>query len=190
MLRFLKTANGIFKQAFADYDKPTSLSFGVTIHYEKFPLYEALRLSQDMLFGVAKAEKNGAAIQLQKHAGQSAAVFIYNDALEEVLSLQADIFTNADNEVLLSAMHKLALFESAFLCADSTAAVQNLFENTFDAAAHENNDFVHKRLPLFYDTLRTAQHIRAVDAPCNPVRAMGYLLRILKFFVEKEGDRT
>jgi CRISPR-associated protein Cmr2 len=52
--------------------KQATLSFGVSITYYKFPLYEALEKSRDLLFCQAKSkEKNNIAFILTKHSGQS-----------------------------------------------------------------------------------------------------------------------
>ncbi|SFV51961.1 CRISPR-associated RAMP Cmr2 [hydrothermal vent metagenome] len=50
----------------------TTLSFGVGITYYKYPLYEALSQSREILFGIAKRYngKNALAIRAQKHSGQ------------------------------------------------------------------------------------------------------------------------
>ena len=50
-----------------------SLSFGVSIQYYKYPLYEARQTAADLLFGVAKKHpnKNTMAIKLHKHSGQT-----------------------------------------------------------------------------------------------------------------------
>ena len=55
---FLKAANEIFAKHFSTYQLSTSLSFGVLIAYNRFPLYEALSASADLLFGHAKNVKN------------------------------------------------------------------------------------------------------------------------------------
>ncbi|MGI6370623.1 MAG: type III-B CRISPR-associated protein Cas10/Cmr2 [Ignavibacteria bacterium] len=48
-----------------------SLSFGVSITYYKYPLYEALESARDLLFGVAKniEGKNAIALDMRKHSG-------------------------------------------------------------------------------------------------------------------------
>ncbi|MDD3505906.1 MAG: type III-B CRISPR-associated protein Cas10/Cmr2, partial [Sulfurimonas sp.] len=55
-----------------------TLSFGVSINYIKFPLYEALQNSRELLFSKAKSgSKNNIAFNVTKHSGQSFATTIY-----------------------------------------------------------------------------------------------------------------
>ena len=192
---FVKEANGVFGKHFGGV---CTLSFGVTVCYRKFPLYEALADSAHMLFSVAKSKKNCLAVRMQKHAGQSEGLIISNSALDAFLKLQDKVldayFGEADkkSEVLLSALHKLALFGSSFDGANGDeAVVQNLFENHFDSEAHKNNDFVSKTLPEFFIGLYRDTDICAIDESGivdSKALTMCYILRVLKFFVEKGGE--
>ncbi len=267
---FIRSANGIFKRNFEQYNKPTSLSFGITMCYYKFPLYEALDDSAGLLFGVAKDKdrKNCAVIRLQKHAGQSEGLVIPNAALDEFLALKdvivkpevtasvnkkeeaeascgfgdqtADGKTAEKNErVIVSALHKLSLFEPLLQAAKKDAeqeketltkkaeeAAKNAYENateeekqkaietaiekaTAEASAkyrknivtlfgnifdakEQQSDFLLKTLPDFYHKLETSLKIDAVTdkgLQNNSVTDIAYVLRILKFFNEKAGDR-
>lgn len=188
---FVHDANEIFGEIFDKYNKPTSLSFGITIAYYKFPLYEALSDSANLLFGIAKSKKNGLAIRLQKHAGQSEGLFISNEALKELIDLQKIVLKKED-EILVSAMHKLSQFKGIFNASTDKETVCNLFVNTFDASSHENNTFVHNVLPEFFWNLQNGLKINAVDAAGitsnDSALTMCDVLRILKFFIEKDGD--
>ena len=188
---FIAEANDIFREKFKKYNQPVSLSFGITIAYYKFPLYEALSDSAEMLFGIAKSVKNCTAIRIQKHAGQSEGLLISNDAIDRFLYLQQSIW-GEKSETLLSAMHKIKLFESAFDNSFDFNTIKNLFVNTFDAAAHKENSFVHKVLPEIFYGLRNQAGIYAIDENGiqhdNAVLTMYYMLRIMKFFVEKDGE--
>lgn len=64
--------------------KPT-ISFGISIQYVKYPLYEALNESQHLLDDVVKGlqeTRNSMAVHLQKHSGQSCCLRISNDSVE------------------------------------------------------------------------------------------------------------
>jgi CRISPR/Cas system-associated protein Cas10 (large subunit of type III CRISPR-Cas system) len=171
-----------------------SLSFGISICFKKFPLYEALDDSAKLLFGIAKEKKNCIAMRLQKHSGQSEGLLIYNDALDDVLNLQKTVLEKdvSSNDVLLSALYKTEQFSKLFLEAKTEAQIENLFINTFDASEHKNNSFVHKQLPEFYGKIRENKKILALseDEPekdKNDIKVFNFVLRILKFFVEKAG---
>ena len=180
-----------------------SLSFGIFICFEKFPLYEALAESANLLFDIAKSKKNCLAIKLQKHSGQSEGLLIKNNSIEDYLKLQTASFVPAaDNKnegsanmVLLSALYKTELFEKLFNEATTKVRVDNLFKNVFDAPYHEYNSFVHKDLPDFYNSILSESGIIPLDESgivkdANAVKAFSFALRILKFFVEKGGKKN
>lgn len=188
---FVADANGAFKSAFEKYNKPTSLSFGITMAYYKFPLYEALSDSADLLFKIAKQKKNGVAVRLQKHAGQSEGLFVSNSSLNEFINLQK-IISEDKNDILVSALHKVAMFKDLFNASKDEITVENIFKNTFDADAHKNNEFVGKNLPSMFYKLQNGVYIKAVDE--NGLKendtslAFCYMLRLMKFFIEKGGE--
>ena len=67
-----------------------TLSFGISIQYHKFPLYEALNNARSLLFGVCKEEedtRNGVAVYLQKHSGKAYKLFIPNEKMDVLLEL-------------------------------------------------------------------------------------------------------
>ncbi len=123
---------------------------------------------------------------------------------EEAEDSQTSSESDTD-QVLLSAMHKLKAFEALFdgATADqperqdqnaaASTAIYNLFQNVFDAAGHEGNTFVHRTLPHIYATDCLTGHISALnkdgEREKSPVLAMYQYLRILRFFVEKAGDK-
>lgn len=198
VFEFIQSANGIFADSFKDYPEANaSLSFGVTVAYYKFPLYEALAQSADMLFGQAKSVKNCVAFNLQKHSGQSEGLLITNSALETVVNNLNSVMKIKD-DTLLSAMHKLGLFKQAFNNTSSAAEIENLFLNTFDADAHEDNNFVRKTLPDLFKFIarggdsENGRGIYAIDkkgiVKGDPVFTMQSLMRVMKFYVEKGGE--
>jgi len=81
-----------------------SLSFGVSIHYYKFPLYEALEKSRDLLFQSKKYSRNAMAISLSKHSGQSIGFLFqnnYNAAIQSIIDLGHDNGRDSDKEVMI-----------------------------------------------------------------------------------------
>lgn len=214
VFNFVKDANKLFKQMFNKYiemieseneDKSDdekiavpSLSFGISICFKKFPLYEALADSATLLFDFAKSKKNCTAVRLQKHSGQSEGLLICNDVLDDYLEIQNIVLSkNSDSttEILLSALYKTEQFEELFLEAKDNVQIENLFKNTFDAVAHNNDDFVHKHLPCFYNNIRSKKRLFSLsekedDSRYNDIRVFNFALRILKFFVEKGGKEV
>lgn len=191
--------NSQFRKTVNFKDIP-SLSFGVTIAFKHFPLYEALDDSAGLLFGVAKmGEKNRAAIRLQKHSGQSEGLVIANSELEylsDMLRFVVDKKTgnNTTDKVFLSALHKFALFEKSFNAACTKAEIDNLFINTFDGPEHKNNTFLLGKLPELLLKLNSNAKIYPLDdtgvATGEASLTMQYVLRVLKFFVEKGSSSS
>ena len=91
-------------------------------------------------------------------------------------------------------MHKLTLFEKLFNSAAETEAIQNLFDNTFDADAHKGNLFLKTTLPVFFCDLKEMLNIYPIDDSGirskkeNTVLTMNYILRVIKFFTESGGE--
>lgn len=85
-----KQLNTLFKEKVSSYERPELLlSFGISISYYKFPMNEALKQAQHLLFKKAKywnkdkkdktVEKNALAFRILKHSGYY---------LEEILDLR------------------------------------------------------------------------------------------------------
>lgn len=218
----MKSVRELFDECFADYiggirafnetlpedkksekkDIPT-LSFGALICHKKYPLYEAVAQSYDLLTQVAKNRegKNAAAVQLLKHSGQSESLVFSCTSLEGICELLDTIISAKSAEeasdreqVLLSAAQKILLFEALFENADKKF-IKNLFVNTFDADAHQEGakNFLHERLPDFFARYCVSGQICAHAAgkkQKSPTKAFtfGQLLRMMKFFVEKGDD--
>lgn len=168
-----------------------SLSLGISICFKKFPLYEALSDSANLLFNVAKDKKNCTAIRLQKHSGQAEGLLIYNDGLEDLLALQKNVLKKVDaaSDIILSALYKTEQFSTLFHKAEGEQ-IAHLFKNTFDAPEHKGNDFVHKDLPVFYRKIREKHRIYALgdkglEENKNDITVFNFAMRMLKFFVEK-----
>ena len=105
-----------------------------------------------------------------------------------------------NDDILLTCLHTFHEARAVFLLADANNT-KDLFKNMFDADVHEENNFLHVSLPKLYkdhcltgqscalnddgEKVMTIKEEREVpDAP----EALHYLLRILKFFVEKAEE--
>jgi CRISPR-associated protein Cmr2 len=129
-----------------------TLSFGIHISYEKFPLYEALEESRNLLFVKAKSEpKNNIAFRVRKHSGQTFQSVvhkghenIYNTFLK--ISSSIEDGDGVDN-FLHSLHHKINSYKTTLeQIADDKDRVKNFFDNYF------NND-VHKQYEKFFEQL-------------------------------------
>ena len=200
IFEFTKEANEHFVKSFAKFKKDVSLSFGIFVAYEKFPLYEALEESGHLLFDIAKDinNKNCVAIRFQKHSGQSEGLIIPNKDMQEYITFHNNCIKNtsddADEKVIYSSMHKFALFDYMFNNAE-TAELENVFKNIFDADKQRSNSFLRKDLYEFFKKLKENLNISMIkgrdkdkkDLNSHALK-MEYILRIIKFFKEKAGD--
>lgn len=153
----------------------TSISFGVSINYKKYPLYEALKKASSQLFGVSKGVegKNATSIYLQKHSGKNIDLIFKKlegnkkpedskkpednkkyKPIIELLNLQLEIKeTNDGNYFLNSVRQKIVNFKQLFISAIELndkekvkKAIENLFENLFkDVYENENKDYIQKK---------------------------------------------
>lgn len=136
LLDKLKELDSAYKKIF---DGRSTLSFGVSITYEKYPLYEALEKSRDALFGKAKKykSKNAIAIDIHKHSGQSFTTTmglreerfeIFNELLKNVL----DRSTEMPRGVHFT-LNKLKPLVQHI----SNEQIDNIFENFFNEEIHQ-----------------------------------------------------
>lgn len=87
----------------------TSMSYGVSITYYKFPLYEALAKARTLLFEQAKKVqgKNAIAWELQKHSGSSFAGSL-SKSNDKLYNAFKEVIKNSPNEAVVSAVsHKI-----------------------------------------------------------------------------------
>ena len=125
-------------------------------------------------------------------------MLISNDSIDSFIELHNKITEEKDkdnSEILLSAMHKLALFSEMFNSAEGLNEIKNIFKNTFDADAHKDNSFLSDVLPEFFSGLKTKSinlypiTENGVDFNIDDcVLTMTYVLRIIKFFTESAGE--
>ncbi len=164
-------------------DIEASLSFGVSITYRKYPLYEALESARNLLFGVAKEikEKNAVAWSLRKHSGGTfdCAFSLKNDDLKKQFTEL--IKTTTDNDTVSAVAHKIRQFESLVsivLESGKQDRLDSLFKKVleFDVEKESYFNAVKKLMPVLYNEigetnyskilyslLRTAKFIKGED---------------------------
>lgn len=191
-----------------------SLSFGVSINYKKFPLYEAFENGVELLFGVAKQEKkkNTTAVKFQKHSGKSTSLIITGTKPEvevlgdfksenKVYELIRELlkqYNNDSDDFLKAVRLKLyefkILFQKAILEENKEnrrRLLENLFDNVFDHEPHkdeENKKYIEKIKELLIE-LSGDESIKIIEdhgiKEERVILIMDSVLRILKFFTEK-----
>ena len=181
-----------------------SLSFGIFISYYKFPLYEALQESANLLFGDAKApeRKDCIAVRLQKHSGQSAHLILPNKCVDTFLKLQEIVVDNRNSvinkkdsdeeEFLLSAAQKVVLFKRLFNLAETDQQIDNVFTNTFDAKEQQKFEADLVAVKDFLKACKKANRQIEVTDDDNKLSSsnaavLNTVLRVIKFYTEKKG---
>lgn len=191
-----------------------SLSFGISINYIKFPLYEAFDDARSLLFGTAKSfgSKNNIAVKLHKHSGQAAGFVCHlasgaekDGVFEKFLNFLRDFVdkapdSKAEDQLIHSVLYHLenqqALFDAAMNgCEDDNgAAVQNAFINAFDNAGQSDESKQNKRLADLAIAIAAEfkkKHIKGIgdmkDAAKleNRLYVLTSMLRTIKFLTEE-----
>ncbi|MBD3829406.1 MAG: type III-B CRISPR-associated protein Cas10/Cmr2 [Arcobacter sp.] len=155
------------------FQPKATLSFGLSITYYKFPLYEALEKSRDLLFGKAKqSQKNNIAYEVVKHSGQTFGGVVHKggNAYEKFLEF-VSIEKSLDDNFLHSLHHKIDLHKTTLeAIKHDDKKPLNFFKNYFNEANHdEYKEFFEKlisyikeeqNLNNIYATLRFVKFIK------------------------------
>lgn len=120
----------------------SSLSFGISIFYFKYPLSKALKRADEQLNYIAKKNKgkNSLALQLTQHSGQSTQLlFSFSDSpLSDFNSYLKNIIS-AEKEVPHGILAKLAKFKTLIINAEGEEDINNIFENVIKDDSHKKN---------------------------------------------------
>ncbi len=128
------------------FNNVTTISFGVSITYFKYPLYEALEKSRNALEAKAKKyknkSKNAVALSVQKHSGQSFDFVIGKNepAYMHFEMLMGDILAKG-SELPHSIHHKLAQMQpliKALPTKEKAMRLKAIFENFFNEELHQS----------------------------------------------------
>ena len=161
----------------------STLSFGITVNYIKYPLYEALENSRELLFNKAKnSQRDNIAFKVTKHSGQSFETIIHkgNDKVyKKFLDFVSNIAKKEDNHNFLHSLHhKIDTYKTTLeLIADDRERLENFFANYFNEDEHKQYkeffetliDFIYevfqdktieKKLDLIYATLRFVKFVK------------------------------
>ncbi|MEN4045377.1 type III-B CRISPR-associated protein Cas10/Cmr2 [Sulfurimonas sp. NWX367] len=163
-------------QDFSTNIPEATLSFGISINYVKFPLYEALENSRKQLFAKAKTEdKNSVAFQVTKHSGQSFETIIRKNDTEvyqKFLKLMTTLEDEQNNSNFLHSLHhKIKSYKTTLNeILHNEKKLHNFFDNYFNEAGHsEYKDFfdelvsymaASKDLNQVYATLRFMKFVK------------------------------
>ena len=145
-----------------------SISFGISIFYYKYPLYEAFKQVQYQLFGVAKDKKYKECIALtvQKHSGQTMNLIIKNktgqadnlvDKLYELISTgkigsstgSSSGEVSENNSIMYHLMNNKFFFIFAMKQAiqeKKPQIIKNAFNNYFDHVTQKEEGHIREKV--------------------------------------------
>lgn len=114
----------------------TTMSYGISMTYYKYPLYEALEKARDALFDTAKNKiegKNAVVWTLQKHSGSSFKASLSKN-LSDLYNALLQVINATESEQLVSAVsHKIRQNEVLLsLWLDDKQNMQQRISNFFD----------------------------------------------------------
>ncbi|MCC6752780.1 MAG: type III-B CRISPR-associated protein Cas10/Cmr2 [Saprospiraceae bacterium] len=137
-----------------------TLSYGISITFYKFPLYEAKNMSYELLYEIKNftKDKNAVNVKLMKHSGQTLPFLIPKDVKNASNLWKAFLdlvdSTNSSGEFLNSFTYKLNTLKPLITHAASRGNIRlhNLFKNSFNENYGSNRNF-YNALVTFIETL-------------------------------------
>ncbi len=160
-----------------------SLSFGVSITYYKYPLYEALESARNLLFGKAKGikEKKAVAWCLRKHSGGTFEAAFSLKETELKTQFENLIAATTDKDTVSAIAHKLRQEEALVnivLESNSADRLDALFEKVleFDKDKASYFNAVKAIMPTLFKTIGKKDYIQTLYG----------LLRTAKFIKGEE----
>lgn len=115
-----------------------SLSFGISISYYKYPLYEAFEKARNLLFGTAKEvkQKKAVAWSFRKHSGGT---------FEAAFSLKDNNFANAFAELIKATTENTVVSAVAHKIRDKEALVKSVMKGEKDIPYLNNQEEINER---------------------------------------------
>lgn len=160
-----------------------SLSFGVSITYYKYPLYEALESARNLLFGKAKGirDKKAVAWSLRKHSGGTFEAAFSLKETELKTQFENLIAATTDKDTVSAIAHKLRQEEALVnivLESNSADRLDALFEKVleFDKDKASYFNAVKAIMPTLFKTIGKKDYIQTLYG----------LLRTAKFIKGEE----
>jgi CRISPR-associated protein Cmr2 len=167
-----------------------TLSFGVSIQYYKFPLYEALKKSRDLLFdykkGAKSGNKNNIAFSVTKHSGQTFSAVIHKGDKElyenfKLFSSNTKGGEGLDN-FLGSLHHKLDAHKTVLShIGEDKERLEAFFQNYFNKDEHiQYADIFAQMVEFMYEAYKSNDKDKALET-------VYATLRFVKFI---QGDKA
>lgn len=186
-------------------DSQTSMSYGISMTYHKYPLYEALAKARDSLFVTAKKNvkgKNAVAWTLQKHSGSSFSAALSKNMMGLYAALKK-VIEATENEQLVSAVshkirHNEVLLSLWLNVSDENMIkqrIQNFFDNIVDIEGKSDAaiKYMEAVQGLLFEVYKNADSLSKETDKLKKMKeltAFVYgMLRTTKFVKGKEEDK-
>lgn len=184
--------------------KIPTLSFGCSISFYKFPLYEALEQADRLLEDVAKEKdkakkdriKNNLAFRLLKHSGSAFQGRLHlgkKENADALFRIFADLLdeTIADpDRKLNSVTYKIRQSEKLFgLILGEPDSLKNFFDNSFNEAVHQEKgkkDYFGQVAGLSHAVYKTPD-AQLGEPDDEPIQTVYHLLKTVQFLTADES---
>ena len=176
-----------------------TLSFGISVNYEKSPLYEALEDAKRLLFSEAKeGKKQQIALSMHKHSGKSVFLLFPNCGAEktpmkkliDLIDTSAKKQTDKTDAVLHSILYQIETFRTLFTTSyENHKNTQDLYDNLFDSAAHDMGRSYINKIKALGDVIAAFPDCSADNEKNGithePVDVLTSMLRFAKLYTER-----
>lgn len=162
----------------------TSMSYGVSITYNKYPLYEAWRIAGNLLFDEAKhlKKKNAIAWQLQKHSGSTHKGKISKSNTELYDAFTHILYTLSTDTLFSSVAHKIRANE-ILLGLWKETSINNIkirlkafFDKIIDTEDKDNCVYLSQVQELLIQLYKILQEEETEDKPSKEVNDISELI--------------
>lgn len=181
----------------------TNMSFGLSVTYAKFPLYEAWQYAADQLFGKAKRnweQKHALAWKLQKHSGSGFEGDLTREDAELYKAFKELLCIPAPERIVSAVAHKLRANEGLLaLLEDKTDAeyskrLDAFFKEVIDIEGKDDTAllYLEQVKNLLKETRKSLKHKKQSssqpdETPAARLVSTVYgMLRTAKFFIGEE----
>lgn len=171
-----------------DLIRPT-LSFGVSITYYKFPLFEALDKA-DFLLHQAKETRNNCSISLLKHSGSHFNLSLPNESNAGIRKSfnETEKYFTEDKSFISSIIHHFRQNEEVYrIVGNDPLKVLNFLKNNFDTDKHKK--FVECLANLCFNVYLKNNGTAGQAESEKSIEEIYSLLRILKFLKGQEDGK-
>jgi len=154
IIQVIEEINKAFNAQFINYRVKPSLSFGVSITFYKYPLYEALENADALLQNVKDIGGNGIFLQLLKHSGTAFKINLsFNDDDKRKEIVNRMMSEDEKSSVISSVSYDLRDNEKVFgLIGNKPQRINQFFENNIEGFKEKRSKYLQAIKDLVVET--------------------------------------